>query len=221
MPSLRRKCSSLLTVSLHRHTCRMFHVTSAILAFAFVAGIAADDLILPSYPTCTKTITHMASECCPPVPTATATAYTDCGGCALSSASVPLQCFAPCTTTETAGRTTITKCRASPNPSMSVDVRNDSSGTIVNPGGPSIPCTKTITEFQNPCGGCYSTTFKHSSTVISDCSGCALTTTTTHADVGICLKAKRIVCPNGKAQTVTDQGTKTVTGCAVGETSAS
>ncbi|KAF7192077.1 hypothetical protein HII31_06463 [Pseudocercospora fuligena] len=194
----------------------MFRLASA--ALAYVAGIAADDLVLPSYPTCTETITHIASECCPPVPTATATAYTDCEGCALTSASVPLQCFAPCTTTETAGSTTITKCGASPTPSMSIDVRNDSSGAIINPGGPLIPCTKTITEFQNPCGGCYSTTFEHSSTVTSDCSGCSLATVTTHADVGVCLRAKRIVCPNGKVQTVTDPGTKTITGCAVSET---
>lgn len=105
-----------------------------------------------AYPTCTTTLTHTGSQCCPAVPTATSTTYTDCNGCALTSETVPLQCFAPCSTTATSGVSTITKCRPSPTPSMQTDIRGSSSSALSQ-----VSCTSTITEFRNPCGACFST----------------------------------------------------------------
>lgn len=64
-------------------------------------------------PSCTITSTLEQSECCPQIPARTKYAFTQCGGCALVTETVPLACFAPCTATPTVDRaltTTVTEC---------------------------------------------------------------------------------------------------------------
>lgn len=62
---------------------------------------------------CTMTSTYTPSVCCPQIPAKTAFDLIECGGCALTTETVPLNCLMPCTvspTVDLALTTTITEC---------------------------------------------------------------------------------------------------------------
>ena len=67
----------------------------------------------PTSPSCTITSTYTPSECCPQIPAETAYTLSECGGCALTTQTVPLNCLVACTVSPTidpALTTTVTEC---------------------------------------------------------------------------------------------------------------
>ncbi|CAK1368253.1 unnamed protein product [Cercospora beticola] len=70
---------------------------------------------ISSAPSCTHTTTFAEDSCCPDIPSETKYIISDCKGCALTTETIPLNCFAPCTASQTVDptlTTTITECDA-------------------------------------------------------------------------------------------------------------
>ncbi|KAF2212774.1 hypothetical protein CERZMDRAFT_97270 [Cercospora zeae-maydis SCOH1-5] len=64
---------------------------------------------------CTLTSTYTPEVCCPDIPAETQYVIRDCNGCVVTTETIPLNCFAPCTasaTVNSALTTTIVECDA-------------------------------------------------------------------------------------------------------------
>jgi hypothetical protein len=182
-----------------------FTLTLALWLLASIATASEDQK--PSTSVCTAYITKPA-QCCPASSSQTATSYTNCHDCALStnthgphcdivhtlhptkikkSTTYQLTLSQICPPTTLPGTTTITACSASPT------------------------CTKTVTS-TSPFG-CTITVPPKTRTSKTDCGGCELeTVTVAHSFVGI-----GPVCVDGRKTVTGSKGRATVTACAVAE----
>jgi hypothetical protein len=102
-------------------------------------------------PTCTNTI-FTTPGCCKPVSLYTATEYTACNGCALTTAARGPQCDLVCQKTSTVSATTTKTACAT--------------------------CTSTTTTYRPACIGCIITQSAETVTQSIDCKGCAVETET-------------------------------------------
>ncbi|KAF1826811.1 uncharacterized protein K489DRAFT_367986 [Dissoconium aciculare CBS 342.82] len=120
-----------------------------ILIAALFGTLAASSALQP---TCTNTVTHLPA-CCPPVSAYTATEYSACSGCALTTTTRGPQCLVACgtKTSTVSATTTITACAT---------------------------CTSTSTVYQPACRGCVITKSAETTTQSIDCKGCVVETET-------------------------------------------